>query len=281
VNAHRLTSLSLSGLLAAATIACSGNEASRPGSQAGATGGSGNTASGGSGNADPGGTGAAGAGTVGTGGSNAGTGGAGGQAALCTTATSISGPSIVNFETYDGMLEDIYSFQYYFGDANPGTGSVLGGVYAYDDDDPDVTQPELRIVAGRDASSNWALQQSVAQASNWGSGVGFWFGCVNASSFSGITFWARGETPPGTFSVSVSDGSPEGSVPTVELTITLDWQQFSIAWADFTPAPNTSTISGINIGLNLTWVEEPVGSGTWVPVPGAQTFVIDDVAFMP
>ena len=138
--------------------------------------------------------------------------------------------------------------------------------------------------------------------------MGVWMGCVDATSYQGITFWVRGSTPLGqtTITLAMEDTSPpaednpaEGGTciaasdddcvgPQATVTVTDTWTQVTLAWSDFTAGVGSSgasvpasgdNITGIGFGVNLEWIEDPNNAGTWIPIEGAYELVIDDVAF--
>ncbi|HTA90582.1 MAG TPA: hypothetical protein VK745_13425, partial [Polyangiaceae bacterium] len=145
-----------------------------------------------------------GAGTPGSGGASVGSmiGGAGASGAaatkLCATKVTAASTQIANFENYDGMSTiDKYGFA--FGGPTNGTAGVYAGAYGYAGGTDVVS---LAILAGH--TGNYGLSESTTPATSWGQGLGFWMGCVDASAYSGITFWVRGSVPTGVFSFGLN-----------------------------------------------------------------------------
>ena len=241
------------------------------------------------------------AGTPGVGGGTAGSGGAAPVATkLCATKTPLTTPLITNFENYDG--------------ATPagmwGTAFGPGTVYAGPFMVSDMTgTPFLGMVGGAN-TSNYAVSFSNPAASSWGGALGFWMGCVNASSFQGLSFWLRGAMPTGMMSVSlvqenteVPAADPAGGgtcvrnvdtdckAPSAAVAVTPDWTLIQIPWAQFlggvgsagaAVTVNGDNIAGLNFGAQLmyVWTPDPSGDGgTSSPAPGAVEIVIDELGF--
>lgn len=162
--------------------------------------------------------------------------------------------------------------------AAPGSGymfesaGITGGTYIYTDlmapaEDPSTSM--LAFDAGHDTSSTKALIGKIHNAT-WGGGMGLWFGCMDASVYSGVTFWARGASPAGKVrvnltideAVKVSEGGscPEAGPcvrPFAEIEVTDEWTEVTLAWADFTPGDSGGTalpgggaaINGLDFGI--------------------------------
>lgn len=248
----------------------------------------------------------AGGGTPGSGGSVGTTvGGAGAPGAsttkLCATKVTAASTQIANFENYDGMSTiDKYGFA--FGGPTNGTAGVYAGVYGYAGGTDAVT---LAILAGH--TGNYGLSESTTPATNWGQGLGFWMGCVDASAYSGITFWVRGSVPTGVFSFSLNTentslpdatnaaagGTCPGTSDTCKaptkssIPLTMDWTQVSVPWTDLVGglsgstavAATGDTITGFTFLMSLNYTD--VNDAGYTPTPGNVSFAIDDVAFMP
>ena len=216
----------------------------------------------------------------------------------CASPTTVTTTAITDFESYDGAtaLED-WSFNFN-GDAE-GVGAIYGGPYPFDDE---TGTPQFLMVAGN--SGNYAVSVSNTEATEWGGGLGFWFTCMDATAYAGISFYVRGSTPVGTIGVSLameetsppSEEDPAGGgtcevepceQATAEFTITTDWTLVQLAWTDFTAGTSGTTsvpvtganITGINLSANLEWIEDPDNADTWIPVAGAYSLEIDDLAF--
>jgi len=270
-------------------------------------GGSNNGSAGSSGSINGGaGTGAGGASAVGGqsgGAGNPGASGAGGAAPakLCATKVTAASTQIADFENFDGATAvDKYAFA--FGGAVNGMAGVYGGAYGYAGGTDVVS---LAILAGH--TGNYGLTESTMPATNWGQGLGFWMGCVNASAYKGVTFWVRGTVPSGVFSFSLNTenttlpdsknaaagGTCPGTADTCkaptksDIPISVDWTQVSILWADLTGGlsgttpvvANGDNITGFTLLMALTYTgSEDAG---YTAVPGDISFAIDDIAFVP
>jgi hypothetical protein len=246
----------------------------------------------------------------GTGTAGAAAGGAGAIVPLCTNKITMQSPTIASFESYDGTTAAV-DYSWMFGGATDGTLGVHTSTYAYGDGS---AEPVLSILAGH--GGNYGLTVSVTNASKWGEGFGLYLldeqykpGCIDASSYKGVTMWVRGMVPTGTFSFSVAmsqatkasateaGGSCTGAddttckAPTaVDLPVSETWTQVDVLWADLLgglsgpDAPlvaNGDNITGFGFGANLTFMPESEGSMVYVPVPGDISIVVDDIAFIP
>jgi hypothetical protein len=263
------------------------------------------------------GTGAGVAGTTGSGtgvagntGSGTGVAGISGAAGMvqksCATKTTPMNPVLVNFENYDGTVAaNMYSTA--FGGATVGTGNAYAGPYAYGDG---CATPTLAILGGRPPST-WAVSQEVKNASAWGMGGGIWMGCADASAYKGISFWVRGSTSSGVFSFSLvmeqtslpdaanaaGGGTCPGTMDTCkgpvknDISLTADWMQVSILWADFAPGvsgtasviPNGNNIAGLGWSVPLRFQLDPadVDANRYIAVPGDIKIDFDDFQFIP
>jgi hypothetical protein len=246
---------------------------------------------------------------AGVGGDAAGLGGAtgtGGAAETvqkdCAVKTPVSAGLIVNFDDYDGMSEpDQYTTV--FNAAADQPGAVWTGPWFSPDESG---TPFSGMVAGN--NSNYGMGISNPAASDWGGAMGLWMNCVDATATQGISFFVRGDTPPGTGGVALAmedtsppaeddpagggtciaalDGDCEG--PSVDFTVTNTWTQVQFAWSDFTPGVGSSgasvpasgnNITGISFSAYMEWMEDPANPGVWIAVEAAYELVVDDVAF--
>jgi len=271
--------------------------------------GSGGTSATGSGGTSA--TGSGGTSATGSGGTSAtGSGGAGGAAVvkLCATKTKLMNPVFLNFENYDGTVTaDKYTTA--FGGATPNTGTAYAGIYSFGDTS---ATPTLTLGAGHPPSSNWAVAQTVTQASTWGMGGGFWMGCADATAYKGISFWVRGSSGTGTFSFNVSMESTQMPLATnpagggtcpgtsdtckdpskANIPLTADWTQVQILWADFTPGmsgttsvvPDGNNIAGLVWNVPLQYHLDPSvpadAAGPYIAIPGNLLINIDDITFI-
>ncbi len=257
-------------------------------------------------------------GETGTGGSTdpggAGEGGAGGAPALAPAAVfrcedpiapkataAGANPVIVDFET--GSLgppsdtgEPSGNFMF--------TGEGNGGTYTYQE--PGAVMRSVSIVDDRNGGQ--ALSVILTNATDYGGGVGLYFyPCVDASVYNGITLWARGSLPPrtldgasvpaGTVTMNldvgdVATGSRDAigcamDVPTdatlctrpaTTFVVSDTWTQFTFNWGDFDPGNKNGTPytpTGDNLlGINLT-MDNAFGTQNDLELS------IDDVAFVP
>ena len=253
---------------------------------AGGSGGSG--ASGGAGGAGGtgGGAGGTGGGAGGTGGGTGGSGGGdGGVVDPCPAAskrTAAGGTLITDFEALtvatSGTETDAYTFP-----ATPSAAS--GGTYTYTDPEDPTASRTASLVAGYAAASTKAFQVDVTNQT-WGGGNGLWFDCVDATGAGGIHFWAKGSVPgstvgevltPNIINVALDtkesradfcDADAGGCVrPTKDITVSDEWQEFTIPWADFVPAATGDNIAGINFNA---------GNNS---MPNQIQFAFDDISF--
>jgi hypothetical protein len=272
-------SASVAALLASSfCVGCVSNDPEdEPGSA-----GSGNAATAGSGGSTSGGTASGGGGS---GGSASGTGGSSGSAtttAACATEATASGtsPTISDFESMTSPT-GTYTFE---------SGGLLGGTYIYTDGMAPATDPstsKLAFGAGHDAASTQALVGTIHNAT-WGGGMGLWFACVDASAYTGVTFWAKGSSPAGeiAFNLTVNDVEVESKGglcpdagpcerPSAKIEITEEWKQYTFKWADFTPGNAAGTPvpgSGDNLyGIDFTLPNDDMSRDL--------ELAIDDVAF--
>ncbi len=137
--------------------------------------------------------------------------------------------------------------------------------------------------------------------------MGLWLsGCVDASKFSGISFWARGVAPTGTAKLSVLMKATTSSTPATataktgpcagitdktcihpkyDFEVSSTWTQVKVPWTAFTAGdaagtpvqPDGSTIWQIQFDIGLQWM--PDATGAYAPVPAPYELVVDDMAF--
>jgi len=285
---------------AAGTLGAAGTAAAGASSGGSINGSSGGSINGGAGTSVGG---SSGVGGLSGGAGNPGASGAGGAAPakLCASKVTAASTQIADFENFNGTTAiDKYAFA--FGGAVNGTAGVYGGPYGYAGGTDMVS---LAILAGH--AGNYGLTESTMNATNWGQGLGFWMGCVNASAYKGVTFWVRGTVPSGVFSFSLNmdsttlpdamnaaaGGTCPGTADTCkapsksDIPIGVDWTQVSILWADLagglsgaTPVvANGDNVTGFTLLMALTYTgNEDAG---YSAVPGDISFAIDDIAFVP
>ena len=271
------------------------------------TGGTGGSASG---------SGGTGGSTSGSGGTTAGTtssGGSGGSQpgdTVCASpiALAASTPGIADFDGYNGSELAMWNFPI-GGETSTG---VIAGTFGYGDDDIDAMgQPipeKFEMVDGND--STYALSISDTEADDYGGGMGLWLSeCLDATAFSGLSFWVRGNTPMGTAKLSIMmeettsnmpatatsklgtcPGTDTGDTPTCvhpsfNFPVTDTWSEVRVAWSAATPGdangtrvvPDGRNIWQIQFAVELIWVDD--GTGTYVPTPAPYEVAIDTVTF--
>jgi hypothetical protein len=234
----------------------------------------------------------------------------------CVSAVS---PVLIDFDRYSPTgPAGAEGFDTYFG-----SGNAVGyiGPYAYSGV---MTNTSITPVTGRtggtiDGSTDWGLNLTVTQESVYGAGLGLWMSCLNASSYKGISFWARGQTPIGTCSADAGGGScfnvvlstasttlsTDGGAarcmgtsttcvePTASnLQLTTTWTPFRLAWSQFVGGmangsayvPTGDGLIGLSFGLSLVYQGVDAGGDAGVvyqPVPADLDFQIDDIELMP
>lgn len=280
------------------------------GGTGGTTGGTGGTTGGTAGTAT-GGTATGGTATGGAAGS--GQGGSGGMVVqkLCATKVVPAAPLLTDFESYDGTKPAYGTGSWTFS-IGPTATPAYGGLYALSEGTVGETPPAaytLAMAAGS-GTSNWAARAVNMATTDWGGGIGMWMGCVNASSFTGLTFQVRGSGPLGTARVALAmeDATPPDAAnaagggtctpapadgcksPSFEFPITADWTPVTIPWAMFMPGagaagavitPTGDEITGLSFGVNIEYVPNPVDGGmpAYVPVAASYEIAIDNLGF--
>jgi hypothetical protein len=206
-------------------------------------------------------SGSGGSGTSGSGTSGSATGGSGGSAP--------SGPSVCDDATFALPSEEAYI------DNFEDTVRFLGW-YAFSDTTPPDMPGPARVEGGA-LETGWSAHvgaTGIKASTAMGYGAGFGFGlvdpakgaCVDISAFAGMSFWAKGTagasnvlkfqivspaTQPSN-SMPVGDCAPGTACafkhPAKEITLTEEWQQFVINFADLVPAaPYTGKVLGFNM----------------------------------
>jgi len=270
--------------------------------------------SGATGGTGTGGTGAGTGGTAGTAGTTGGAGPSGGTGGTGAPGTACESPivltsdqaAITDFEAYDGT--DLATWFFPLGGDT--TTGILAGTFGYGDDHPDANNGELpetfEMIAGND--STYALGIADSLAEDFGGGMGLWISeCLDATAFSGLSFWVRGNAPTGDAKISIMMQETTSSMPetsdskvgtcagTTEqcihpvhtFPVTDTWTEVRAAWSTFiggnaneTPvSADGRNIWQIQLDIGLVWVDDGTGTDTYVPTPGEYELVIDDVAF--
>lgn len=202
------------------------------------------------------------------------TGGGGTDEVSCDEKTTITQPMITDFETYDGAT-DAASWEFNFNGDADGVGAVYAGPFELKDGTGDYS---LSFVAGADGST-WALSAQNDSAADWGGGIGFWMGCADASSYTGISFMLKGSTPAGTAGMAIE--LPGDVSLSSEFPVSADWTLVQLPFTGFTDdAGNTtdgSQIGAMSFSAHMKYVQDETME--WVPEPGAFEVTIDNLSF--
>jgi hypothetical protein len=194
----------------------------------------------------------------------------------CATRPALAAPGLVDFESYDGASAALdWSFE--FNDDGSGMNLLYGGFFDNGDGSGAAT---LNMVGGD--TSTWAVKATNSEASVWGGGIGFWLGCLNASSYQGISLAVRGATPnQNGVSVAITvDGLTEGVGTTIFVTDL--FTTFELPFTEFTnesgETTNGDNIVGLVVNAQMMWLQDEV-TEDWNPIPGAYEIVVDDITF--
>jgi len=215
----------------------------------------------------------------------------------CANKQQLTSPVLADFESYDGATAaDQWSFSF---NAPAGTPSaVYAGTYQYSDG---TGAQQLRIDTGN--ASRYAATISNPGATAWGGALGMWMGCVDASSFDGLSFAVRGSVPGGTATLSLTTedtSAPDAAnaarggtcnagcqSPSAAFPVTNGWSRVVLPWSAFTPgAANQASvpltgnnIAGLTASVALSWVEDPNLAGSYIAAPTGYELALDDVGF--
>jgi hypothetical protein len=237
----------------------------------------------------------------GTGGAGS-TGGTSTVVKVCANMKTLTAPMLTDFESYDGKSAAsswAFSFNGVWPDA------LYAGLYPSEDGTGNYS---LGFVSGANGSS-WAIDASnTSQATAWGGGLGLWMNCIDASLYSGVSFYARGSTPSGSISVAIGmeDTTPPSPTnqagggtctisppstgcqqPLAKVALSADWTLIQIPWASFTGgmglagspvAATGARIVSLGIAAQYNW-QDLNGTGTWTPVPAPFDIQIDNLGF--
>jgi hypothetical protein len=137
--------------------------------------------------------------------------------------------------------------------------------------------------------------------------MGLWISeCLNATKLSGISFWARGNSPDkgkAKISLNMKETTPAVASkpeyktgtctgtdttcihPNYMFDVTTTWTEVKIPWASFNPGdaagtqvvPDGRNIVQIQFDVGLTWVQD--ASGTAVPVAAPYELAVDTLTF--
>lgn len=196
--------------------------------------------------------------------------------ASCATRPALVLPGIVDFESYDGATQAL-EWQFVFNDDGSGMSVLYGGFF---DNSDGSGMASLQMVGGD--TSTWAVRATNTEASVWGGGIGLWLGCMDASSYTGISLAVRGSTPDAN-SVSVAitaDGLAAGVGTTISVTDL--FTTFELPFTEFTneyeETTNGDNINGLAINAQMLWVQDEA-TEEWSVAPGAYEVVVDDITF--
>jgi hypothetical protein len=230
--------------------------------------------------------------TAGT--STGGTGNSGGKACIKVTSSS---PGIADFEDYDGAA-DLGTWSFPLG--GKAASGIFGGSFGYGDRASNMPET-FSMVEGHD--SMYALSIADTESKEYGGGMGLWLSdCLDASAFTGVSFWVKGNAPTGKAKISLltpettssmvdaKKGSCAGDEkeclsPNTEVTVTDTWTEVTVAWADLAPGSNLGEpviadgkrLSQLQFEVALVWT--PDDMDVYHPTPAPYELVIDDVSF--
>jgi hypothetical protein len=242
------------------------------------------------------------AGSSGSGSGNAGSPPATGS--LCANPILIPAtkPGIADFDSYTGADLSTWTFAL-GGDSST---NVYAGPFGYGDKVVGTKTdavPTFDMVTGY--NSTYALRVADSLADKYGGGMGLWIdSCLNATAFTGISFWVRGIAPAGTATLSIRmdetvPSTPDangkfGSCPGDSTTcknpqypfpVTGTFTEIRAPWSAFTAGsaagtsvkPDGRNIIQIQWDIGLKWVGDD--AGVYAPVPAEYELVIDSVTF--
>ena len=267
INNTWLTLGTIAALCAGLGIACSsgGDDEGddNNGTSGSGTGGSGTPTAGTTG------TGTAGSTVIPAGGST-GTAGTASGAGTSTGGTASTGPSVC-----DGMTFALPAAEAFIDDFETDTRFL--GWYAFSDTTPPNKPGPERVASGAltTAFAGHVKATGIKSSKAMGYGAGFGFGlvdpakgaCVDLTAFDGISFWAKGTAGTDNtlkFQIVSPSTQPKDSMPVGDcasssaacafkhpaktITLTADWKQFVIKFADLAPA---TAYSGKVLGFNM------------------------------
>lgn len=237
-----------------------------------------------------------------TGGGMGGMGGGAPAGSVCANPVAIASTytTIGDFDTYDGS-SDVSKFSYALGDMATG---VYAGPFGYGDR-ADNKAETFDLFEGQ-GSTKYGMRVADTNAEKYGGGLGVWLSsCINATAFSGISFWARGNAPTGKAIFKISMGettssTPSGTPPTFgtcpgttetcvhptfEFPVTDEWVEIKVPWASFKSGnaagtvvtPNGKNITQFGFDIGLVW--SPDASGTYVPTAAPYELRVDTIKF--
>ena len=248
------------------------------------------------------------AGTGGMTGTPTGTGGTGGGGGMppagtaCASPITIAAatPGIADFDAYDGVTA-LASWSFPLG--GDSVSGVFAGPFRYGDR-ADGLPETFEITAGQD--SKYALRIADTLAQNYGGGMGTWLSaCLNATGFTGISFWVKGNAPKVSLKVPMQETLPStpantgdkigtcaGTIadktcvhPIFTFPVTNTWTKIEAPWTSFTPGiagttavmPNGRNITQFEFAIELIWV--PNATGVYAPTPAPYDLAVDSMTF--
>jgi hypothetical protein len=235
-----------------------------------------NAAAGGTGNAGTGGSGGVtstttgGTTATGVGGEAGSTSTAGSSGVDCSNPAVVTSNLIADFENWDGTTAG-KDYQVNFN----GAANVTLGFFELTDGTGSYS---LGFTAG-DASS-YALTTSNAAATDWGGGFGTWNGCMNASSFTGLSVSVNCTTPATTAGVTLGY---KGMSYSTKISCTGAWVALQLPFTSFAsdnaaaPKFSASAIETLSFAAHMKYAQDT--EGKWVPQPGAYSLSIDNLGF--
>lgn len=211
--------------------------------------------------------------------------------------TTVSTPTLADFESYAaGTPADTFSFA--FNAAAGGLLTVYAGTYQYDDGTGVQT---LSMVPG--SASHFSASITNESASGWGGALGLWMGCIDASSFDGLTFSVRGRVPGGVATVTLpteSTNAPSTTDPaaggtcgagcaaaSASFPVTAEFTRVRLPWSVFTPGSADGAavpasgrgVTGLAFSVALEWGEVAGNAGTYGPIASGYELALDDIGF--
>jgi hypothetical protein len=259
---------------------------------------------------------AAGAGGATGGAAGAGTSGSAGSAGAamepvkdCFTKVTPTTASLTGFETYDGVMPAFDTGSWTFQ-----IGTAYAGLYPLSENSAGTTTRSptysLTIASGGANASMWAAHAANTATADWGGGIGLWMGCIDASAYTGLTFWVKGTGATNMMTVSLAtedtsppdpmdprkggncENVPAGSTcsgPSASVAFTAEWTQVMLPWDFFAAGVGAAGVAvpatgdkltGLSFVAQMSYVPNPADDGgTYVPEPGAFEISIDDIGF--
>jgi hypothetical protein len=223
----------------------------------------------------------------------------------CTT---VSAPTLTDFDDYAGTAAASYTF--YVNAKPPATDAVLGAIQHIgdgSDQNGGTSVIATEMVTGADGTS-YALEFSNTNATTWGGllmfyliGDGTSVRCLDASSYSGLEFSIKGMSPSGRFGVSLGmlDTMPSSDKglcanataadckdASVELALpanTETWAQIQVPFSAFTPGIGSGLscipVTGQNIARLVIQPFMSYPPPNYTFAPGPYSVAVDNVRF--